>query len=188
MNWEDYGGKWAKADPTYSGRYYVIDFTNMEDTCGRDATYKFHCSVRQVDLTQIPKSELVSALESCGYDFYELAREGYTNRHIQWQMVDACHGHGLGAPMQEFTSNTYAGRLRADARRYAESLMADEALVQSQLDKPVNRIGSTARDFGRGDALAGLERYASGEGEPDPTNDLMLRLYGRPDLARQTTD
>ena len=93
-------------------------------------------------------------------------------------MVETRHGYGFGAAMQEFTSRTYAGRLRADARRYAESLMADEALVQSQPDEPVNKIGSTARDFGRGDSLAGLKRYQKGQGDQSDTSDLMLKMYG----------
>ena len=155
VDWEQYGGKWAKADPAHPGRYYVIEFVNMEEACGSDneGHDKYLCEIKQVDLNEIPDDELKSAFDCCGYD---LDDPDYQSDMCK---VEACASYGISAPMECFGSNTYASRLRAKARRYADELMADEALVQSQLDQTVNGIGSTARDFGQGNTMAGLDRW-----------------------------
>lgn len=191
VNWEDYHGMWARRAP--DGSWYVIRWTNMEDACGDDAPYKYDCEVKRVDLDELPASEIRSALRSCGWEL-EVTVPGepdkerqcaVVNEHdgdvvaddpkvIPLVLVECCVQYGLGAPLESFTGSKYAKRIRAEARRYAEQCMRDDALLQERLTRPVNAIGSTAAEYGRGDVNAALQR-----GPFDATKNLMRKLSGR---------
>jgi hypothetical protein len=76
-------------------------------------------------------------------------------------------------------------RARAEMRRTAESLIDAPAQCDRFLDRPVNKIGSTARDFQNGDILAGLRRYEeNGEHGTNTASDIMLKMYGGSVIGR----
>jgi hypothetical protein len=115
-------------------------------------------SVYRVDLSEVPESEIASAMNSCGPDF-----DGWkvppTAEDREWINVECLVDYGCASPMAECSDPSYPERARAAARREVEQMIADSDHTEALLDRPVNRIGSTARDFGRGDSLAGLDRY-----------------------------
>jgi len=158
--WEEHGGVWGRK--ANDGTWFVILFNESEGT--------LYASLRQVSLSVLSEKQLEKAFECC--DVQPDASEV--------EKVAACVSYGHGAPLGDWSGIKYAARLRGEARREAEALMKDSKKLEEKLDRPVNKIGSTARDFREGNVLAGLERYASGEGERDMSKDIMARLCGVP--------
>jgi len=158
ISWDEYGGRWAKADKNHLGRYYILDFVNMWDACGqsdceRDGQDRYICEVRLVDLSEVSEASLKSAYDCCGLDMDD------PDYQSDLCKVEALHCYGCSAPMDSFSANTYAGRVRAQARRCAEGLMTDAAAAECALGRPVNAIGSTAREYGLGDLDSAMARH-----------------------------
>jgi hypothetical protein len=99
---------------------------------------------------------------------------------FEFAVVECCIQYGLGAPLETFTGNKYPERIRAQARRYAEECMRDSTLLQDRLARPVNAIGSTAAEYGRGDIDSALHR-----GPSDAAKQLMRQLHGLPPLPEE---
>jgi len=161
INWEDYGGKWGFQDPSNPSVFYVIKHDNMMEYMGEDEIKEngidIHVSnVMRVDLSEVPESELASAFECCGFDPDECELSA---SNLDWAKVECLVDYGVAAPMGEHSDPSYPERARAAARREVAELIADSAKCNAKLDRPVNAIGSTARDFGQGNIMAGLDRY-----------------------------
>lgn len=179
-NWEDYGGLWGKR--AGDGVWFFVRFDNMLEHMGAEemqasGTEPLCAQVKQVDLNEVPLKELKSAMESCGPDDIEAIDEEYH----ELIHAEACQSYGCSAPLDEFFG-TNPVHVRAEAFRAAEYYMQDDLALEDALDKPVNKLGSTARDFRGGNCLAGLERYAAqvqatGAAD-DATKNLMLKLHG----------
>lgn len=178
VNWQDYHGMWAKKGP--DGAWYVLVWTNLWDAAGESEDLdQFECQVKRLDLGELPADELKSALRSCGL---EQTSEGLMQSYgcdlvdPAWEeraKVEACIGYGHGAPLETFSGGQHPMRIRANARRYAEMCMRDDALVEERLARPVNKIGSTAAEYGRGDIDSALHR-----GPFDATKTLVRKMYG----------
>lgn len=171
VNWSDYGGKWGKR--ASDGSWYVLDFTNMYDACGegeckRDGQSQYVCEVKRVDLSQLSSENLQRALDCIGLDLDDV-----DVKHREAAQVEACVSYGCTQPLNSFSSDVYAGRIRADARRYAEKCMRDSDLLAERLARPVNAIGSTAEEYGRGDINAALLRPPFDQGKK-----IMLKMHG----------
>ncbi len=184
VNWEDYGGKWGRR--AKDGSWYVLDFTNMDEACGKDNEGQptYVCEVKRFDRATTPTAEVRSALRSSGLKLLfdgKLVQDGdSTVVDSKWKeqtIVEACVSYGLGAPIWSESGNR-ASWVRANARRYAERCMKDDALLEDRLDRPVNAIGSTAREYGAGDIQSALSRNTS-----DPTITLMRKISGLPTIA-----
>lgn len=177
--WETYGGVWAKKDPNdTAGVYYVIEHTDMADACGNDhdPTERYIASVSRVDLSEVSPDDLRSALDCCGISKEDLTDLSFDQRELA--IVDALVSYGSRSPMGQFADAHYPERSRAAARREVESLMRDSAYLETVLDRPVNALGTTAREFAT-DVLAGLRRYEDdGLHGTDQTKDIMLKIYG----------
>jgi hypothetical protein len=183
VNWSDYGGRWARRAP--DGSWYVVDFTNMVDACGEEAEETpFVCEVKRVDFSELSSERINEALKSCGLqqdgndivsdqgDVLATANDG---ARFEAVLVEALVGYGNAQPLESFSGARYPERIRAEARRYAETCMRDAALLSERLARPVNAIGSTAAEYGRGDILDALHR-----GPFDASKNLMRKLYGMP--------
>lgn len=181
-NWEDYGGKWMKQAP--DGTYFFLVFTNMEDACGAECLegpdpVRYICEVRQVAPAELGEEEITDCLRSCGW---EIDTEEMTEEEYQEYIACCAADYGTYAPLHTEASLTHPERVRAAAKREAESLMGDADELESRLSRTVNALGSTAADFRSGDCLAGLGRYCEEIDKtgsaPDPKKNLMLKLYG----------
>lgn len=182
VNWIDYHGMWAKN--ARDGSWYVIQWTNLVDACGeRDAKEmggEFSCEVKRLDLGDVGKKEIDSALQSCGYriEAGEVVSEGgdvvADGAHFEACIVECAIQYGLGAPLESFGGSKRPLNIRANARRYAESCIRDSALLAERLARPVNRLGSTAAEYGRGDLDSALNR-----GPFDTAKNLMRKLHGK---------
>lgn len=161
INWEDYHGMWAKK---HGDTWYVLRWTNMEDACGDDAPYKYDCEVKCLNLSEV---DVKAALQCSGYiqredgvivDDYRSDVIASEPKYIELVLVECCIQYGFGAPLESFTGDKYPKRIRAQARRFAEECMKDDDLLEEKLERPVNAIGSTAREYGAGDLNAALNR------------------------------
>ena len=172
VNWEDYHGLWGyQVSP---GVWYCLRWNNLYDAMGEaEAPHQYECNVLLVNLNDMDPAELASALESCGIDFDDI--DPAVHEIVK---VDSVVGYGTFAPLETFVGDSYPQRIRAQARRYACELMADSDALDERLDRTVNRLGSTAREFMAGDPLAGLKRYQV-DGSPDDTaKNIVLKMYG----------
>jgi hypothetical protein len=121
VNWPEYGGKWARR--ALDGSYYVIDFMNMYDACGeeeckRDGQAQYVCEVKRVDLGDL---SLKSALDWVGL---AASPEGIICPHsgdlvaegprCELVLVEACVSYGCAQPLESFSADSYAARLRAE--------------------------------------------------------------------------
>lgn len=194
MSWSDYGGKWARRSP--DGSYYVIDWTNMYDACGeeeckRDGQSEYVCEVKRVNLAGLRPDNITSALQCVGL---RLTAEGIVSEsgdlisgtadsrgRRELVLVEACVAYGCAEPIESFSGDIYPLRIRAEARRYAESCMRDAGLLAERLARPVNAIGSTAEEYGRGDIDAALSR-----GPFDMTKQIMRKMQGLPPGKEET--
>jgi hypothetical protein len=186
VNWSDYGGKWTRR--AKDGSWYVIDFMNMWDACGeeakKDGCAQFVCEVKRVNLGTLDSEKLDSALRCVGLRFQDdvivsdqgdILAEPHDGLRRELVLVEACVSYGNVEPIESFEGDHYPDRIRASARRYAETCARDAALLAERLARPVNAIGSTAAEYGRGDLDAALNR-----GPFDVRKNLMRKLQGMP--------
>ena len=183
VNWIDYHGMWAKK--ARDGAWYVLRWTNLVDAGGSEfEDTPYECEVKRLDLAEVDPTD---ALKS--YGWYQ-SDEGIVNDydgsivvgpdHAEQAIVEACIQYGLGAPLESFTGAKYPTRIRANARRYAEQCMHDAALLEERLARPVNRIGSTAAEYGRGDINSALFDY-SRPGTDPTTMRIIRKMHGMPE-------
>lgn len=166
-NWKEHGGLWSRASARLH-RYWVIRFENSSEW-GDDLTDKdFHCDLQEVDLTS----------PTCA-DAYDVPADGLDEygdpipleRLVMWQ-VSACSMHGAYAPIkQQAGRNAYAllRAMRSEAHRLDRSASA----YRSSMARPVNAIGSTAREYQRGNLASPIAR---GLINGDPKAELMFKL------------
>jgi len=188
-SWEDYGGSWFKR--VKGTRYYVVlRFENGKEHDEKLPT--FMCDVLGVDLDALPIGSLYASLSCCGMSWYdELTLVSYSGDEI-WAvpesperldhiLVECCVAYGAYAPLGEAAaSDHYPLRVRAEARRLGNSIVRDESERERLMKRPVNRIGSTADEYMRGDLSSALHR-----GPIDATKNIMRMLEGLPPLAEE---
>lgn len=160
VNWQDYHGMWAKR--ARDGSWYVLQWTNMIDAMGKHEAAefgsKYECQVKRLDFADLAPDAIASALKSCGF---ELTKEGTIENehdgdevcdkeHATLFILESCIGYGLGAPLETFMGNGHPLRVRGKARKYAETVMRHAAALEERLDRPVNAITTSARDYGSG--------------------------------------
>jgi hypothetical protein len=165
--------------------WYVVRVMDLWDATGEEYGERFNAEVKLLDFTELPRDEIAQAMRSCGWS-WTLANDAVeltvidthsgsivaTGSAAEACIVECCAQYGLGAPLEQFCGKRSIN-VRAEARRFAEQCMKDAALVERQLDRPVNAIGSTARDFGRGDITAGLHRSPFGA-----EKNLVRKMHG----------
>lgn len=158
VNWADYHGLWAKK--ARDGSWYVLQFTNLVDAGGSDfADTPYECQVKRLDLDELSANKVADALRSSGWkkdgatgaivNTYD-GSEVCAAEHTETALVECCIQYGQGAPLADFTGKHYPERVRAQARRFALECMKDADKLEERLDRPVNAIGTSARNYGLG--------------------------------------
>jgi len=165
VNWSDHGGLWARRiDAT---RYHVIRFENCADW--GDGASGYHCDLQEVTL-DAPADQLQGALSYVGLDPSELAT--FHAHHRALAIVQALSSYGAYAPLWQSGGKNAHALLRA-AKSESRSLEQDAAEYQARMERPVNRIGSTAREYQAGDTSSAILR---GLAAGDPAADIMARM------------
>ena len=139
VNWQDYGGCWARH---ISGtRYHVIRFENCRDW--GDGATGYHCDLSEVDTSN---PQLAAAQRSCGDD-------GTENESHPFAQVYCLHAYGAHAPLWQDSGTRVRELIRA-AKRESRLLATNGAEYEERMDRPVNAIGTSARNYGLGKILA----------------------------------
>ena len=162
----DYGGRnWRCVG---NRQFQFIELINMDSACGRDneGHPKYHVELRFVDLNAISADNLQSALNSCGWQEMPDTDEA---------KADCLDSYGCHAPLGQWSGNN-ARKLMRESYREANSLL-DQSALSSAMDKTVNKIGSTAREFMQGDIFSAMQRGCEA-GNPDSR--ITAKMYGIP--------
>lgn len=131
IDWAGYGGRWARRAKDSS--WYILDFTNMWTRAGATLRVdrEYVCEVKRVDLSDISEENLKRARECVGLDLNDVDE---ADREIA--QVEACVSYGCAQPLNSFEGSSYPARIRAEARRYAETCMRDAKLTFATTQKP----------------------------------------------------
>lgn len=167
----DYGGKWIKRID--DSRYHVIELINWEEAVGeREAAEigsRYNVSLSVVDLTV---ANLDSALRYYGME------DGYWESidpsMLGYCLTECAHSYGNLAPISDNNGNN-AHKLIREAKAESKRLIDDPDFYDSMMDRPVNRLGSTAREYQRGDLDSALIR---GLFAGDRTCQIMAKIRG----------
>ncbi len=165
VNILDYGGKFSRQSG--ERQFQFVELVNFLDATGEKIDGKiYNVELALVDLNQISEKEIESAKSSCGW--YEMPANDEA-------LAEVVYSYGLRANL--FTANgNNARELIRRAKREANSLL-EESNLNEALERPVNRIGSTAREFMRGDFTSAMQRGCEA-GRPDAV--IMAKMYGIP--------
>lgn len=165
VNWIDYGGRWARH--VVGTRYHVIRFDNMIEACGRDAdpSQPYHCDLHEVD---VASEQLASALESVG----ATDLDGVWPSKVDLVKAEALSSYGAYAPLWQDGGRNAHELIRA-AKRESRRLATDSAAYEAAMDRPVNRIGSTAREYQADDTKSAILR---GLADRNPAAEIMAQM------------
>jgi len=165
VNYVDYGGKWIRQVSEY--RYHVIELVNMVDACGSDATFTYCVDLSEIDLEEVTDENIKSALSCVGLSLNEAFRYG------PLALVEALHSYGCKAPMGDFCGNNWRKHMK-EARALSREL-DDPSAHAERMNRPVNRIGATAKEYMKGDMRSAVMRGLE-EGRTDAQ--VMFKIYG----------
>jgi len=143
-------------------RYQFIELINMDEACGLDnvGQPKYAVELRILDLNLVPEERLQSACDCCGVE-----REGASDA----TRAECCNSYGCAVAVESWRGGN-ARRLLKQALAAANALDFDAGLY-----KPVNQIGSTAREAMTGDFLSAVRRGCEAG---DPSARIMAKMHG----------
>lgn len=176
--YEDRDARWMRK--IEGRRFHIIHLTDMVDACGSDAEEAYEIALKEVDIDVVPLKEMESALRSCGWKMDNgIVVQEHNGQIVADKDVDACLvqclvDYGVSAPLFSKMGND-RGRLFREARKESYLLSSDRDAYEERMQRPVNRLGSTAREFGQGDLQSGLCRAAMGT---DPAGKLAAKISG----------
>ena len=128
-------------------RYHAIRFDNMDEACGSDneGQAKYHGSLVEVDLDL---ANIQAAADSWGED---------PNEHEDVWLAFMVASYGEYAPLVDEAGNNGHGIIR-NLKRESREIEGDSERHEDLMNRPVNAIGSTAREFQSGDIQSALSR------------------------------
>jgi len=151
VNWLKYGGKWIKRID--DSRYHVVELVNMEYVLGEQEASatgaKYNVMLSEVNLEI---GDLNSAMASCGIDC-----ETFDSDLIGYVLAERLHNYGYMAPLGDWSGNN-AHMILKEARSESRRLIADYEYYDCMMERTVNLLGSTAREYQAGDFESAIAR------------------------------
>lgn len=136
--------------PAGGRKFIAIRWDDIHAATGEDHGPRHVFEVVMVDLDAIGEENIASALRSCG--------PGEDEELPDIGVAEACISYGCHAPLASHEGGNRRALFRA-ARQDAETFIEDEDALEDRLDgAPVNAMGSTPREFMRGDFDSALAR------------------------------
>jgi len=128
-------------------RYHAIRFDNMDEACGsdNDGQPKYHGSLVEVDLDL---ANIQAAADSWGED---------PSAHADVWLAFMVTSYGEYAPLVDEAGNNGHGIIR-NLKRESREIEGDSERHEGLMNRPVNAIGSTARELQSGDIQSALSR------------------------------
>lgn len=165
INWIDYGGMWARHNS--DSRYFVIGFTNMWEASGEEYGDKYDVTLQEVDINS---GQLIQAYQCCGIESDGLDEHGEPITDLA--KVYALLSYGAYSPLWSDSGNN-AHQLIREAKRAAYQLQRDATAYETAMERPVNALGSTAREYGQGDINSAVLR---GLAEGDKNAEIIAKM------------
>jgi hypothetical protein len=169
VNYLDYGAKWVRL-VSGTREYHIIELINWEDSVGereaKEIGHTYNMSLSIVDLDKLTPENKASALSYIG-------AENNPDVTDEW-LADGCHSYGLRAPIRYVDTSNCHKTFRSLAA-YSRELSSNQYVKSGAMRRKVNRIGSTADEFMRGDLNSALVR---GIIRDDPTALLLAKIQG----------
>lgn len=146
--------------------FQFVEIMDLHAATGDNCGERYHGEVVLVDLNAIPAEEIASARRSCGWE---------DTPDSDLATAEMCFSYGCRARLWNDASNNRSQLMRA-AKSEARALLDPDAF-EDAMDRPVNAIGSTAREFMQGDIASALQRACEAG---DPAGRIMAKMYGAP--------
>jgi len=146
--------------------FQFIEVIDMDAVCGRDneGQPKYAAELAIVDLDELSPADISSAMQSCGWEGMPMSDDA---------LAEVCRSYGLKAPVSGASGNNWR-KLQREMRSEAHALLDDSALADA-MEQPVNRLGSTAAEYMRGDLRSAMAR---GVVSGDPSARVMAKMHG----------
>jgi hypothetical protein len=145
----DYGGTFGAH--IGARRFLFVRLENMPEVCGTEWDgSKYIVDLALVDLAELDLKTIAGALKSCGPDDTSELNDLW----VAW----CCYDYGAKAPLDSVSTNNGNRGIREmkqAAREYAWNV---DSLEEKLDGDPVNKIGSTAREFMTGDINSAILR------------------------------
>lgn len=138
VDWVENGGMWGRR--VSPGVWLIVRFENQADW--GDGASGYYAEVKYVNLHTLTPETRASVKRSCDIPDEADGDEAW------W--VSACVDHGAAAPLWSTDGTRYAARVREAAIRQADEYRRDPSLLDGALDNEVNKVGTTAREYGQG--------------------------------------
>lgn len=184
MCWEDHGGSWYRK--VSASRFHVVSIFNWEVETGEDNGYNVELS--EVDTDDLKRAR--DGLSSCGYEMDEAGSiyvpysgdvlcEADDEKRRRLILCECMHGYGSKAYLEDLNGEDFKPLFAQVAERSNE-LVADPEVYEAAMNKPVNALGSTARELQQGDINSAMMR---GLNRGDQGAEIMAVMhYGRDNL------
>ncbi len=169
VNMLDYGGTNSRC--IGNRQFQFIELINMDDACGRDNAGhpKYAVEFRFVDLNAISPENIQSALKCCGQEHLDNPSDEI--------LAECCNQYGCHAPIDSWRGNNARQLLRQAYKLANAYARYSSGELETALEKPVNKIGSTAREYMTGDLTSAMQRGVE-TGNPDAR--IMAKVHGIP--------
>jgi hypothetical protein len=154
--------------------FLFVSVLDMHAATGDTHGDRYASEVKLVDLATLSEKTIADAQRSCGWDLSDMAdRPGFDH---DLALAEMCQSYGAAAPV---FSNGGSNRraLEREARREANDLATDDNALEDALDRPVNAIGSTAREYAAGDFASAMQRGCEAG---NPNARLMAKMHAVP--------
>lgn len=152
-------------------RYHVIKFDDLVDACGENEAEeiggKYSVSLVEIDLDLLTPQQIKSV-----QDFGDIDPEDV--KSYDSCMVECASQYGLGAHLFDDLGNNRKKLLQA-CREESRELTSDNEKYEAAMTRPVNALGSTARELGQGDHMSAVTRGVRAD---DPEAKLVAKIEG----------
>jgi len=166
------------------GVYVFVQVLDMWHHCGKEGDH-YAGEVAVVDFRVLGVETIDSAKRSGDFDSWFNGHIIYES--VEWEgktisipacpaLAECCYEHGAKAPVWS-GGDGRRWRVHRAARREARALVSDDA-YEAALEKPVNAIGSSAREFMNADFNSAIARGIL-SGRPDAR--IMGKMHGLPE-------
>ena len=184
--WEDHGGKWCRQ--VSPSRFHVVSIFNWEETTGEEDGPTYHLDISEVDTDDADR--VSESLKSCGYEMEadgtifipysgDVLCEASDEKTRRLILCECMHGYGAHAPLEAWDGDGLEP-LFANAAKVSKNLSEDAEAYEAAMNRPVNALGSTAREYAQGDIKSPMMRGLS---RGDQASEIMTIMYfGRDNL------
>jgi len=156
INYLTYSGSWYRK--IKKDVYHVITVFNWKDSVGEKEAKEigaiYNISLDEIDLSIIPKEGIDKALEYCGLDQMENINEIKESNKLKDQLilVESLKSYGQFAPLHSRNGNNFK-KLFKECKNISNQISYDYGLHELYMEKPVNKIGTNARNYMLGNII-----------------------------------